>query len=157
MQIKNWKTTLAGAITAVALVVFQLWTKGTLDAKTVIEALGIAIGMYLANDANIDQTIKDSPLAAQLLAALDRFSGELSTSQPANTLLMDVHNILNKLDENVKALPAAVAASIPAPSVVVDASTNTNAAPPVIEKPAQPLFNRFSGKPLTEDPETVTA
>jgi hypothetical protein len=152
MQTKNWKTTLAGIGTAVVMVVVQLIiAKGAFNPVLDIAAIGIAILGYLAGDKNVEQTIKDNPTLTAILGTLDKLSSAFAEAQPSNIYVKEIHGFLSALDQNVQALPAAVAASIPAPVVNIDASTN-NAAPAAEPAPAVPLYNPYSGKLLTEDP-----
>jgi uncharacterized protein YcfJ len=48
---KNWKTTIIGALSGAALVGLQLYQTGTTDLKTIITAVGIAFVGFLAKDA----------------------------------------------------------------------------------------------------------
>jgi uncharacterized protein YcfJ len=49
---KDFKTTLTGAIVGAALVGLQLYQTGTTDVKTIATAVGIALLGYLAKDSN---------------------------------------------------------------------------------------------------------
>ncbi len=51
MKLSNWKTTLAGAISAAATVALGYVQTGVLDPKTLGIAAGIAAIGYLAKDA----------------------------------------------------------------------------------------------------------
>jgi hypothetical protein len=50
---KNWKTTIAGAVLAAALVVINLYQTGTVDLKSLIIAGAIALIGALAKDYNV--------------------------------------------------------------------------------------------------------
>lgn len=50
---KNWKTTLAGAIGAAALALQSLFATGTVDLKTGITAAIVAAFGFLAKDFNV--------------------------------------------------------------------------------------------------------
>jgi hypothetical protein len=50
---KNWYTTLAGCIGAVAQVVYSLLSQGTVDMKTILSAVGLAVLGFLAKDFNV--------------------------------------------------------------------------------------------------------
>jgi hypothetical protein len=47
---KNWKTTLVGAIIAVGTVVLNLYQTGTVDTKTLLIAGGFALIGFLTKD-----------------------------------------------------------------------------------------------------------
>jgi|WetSurSiteA1Bulk_404760.scaffolds.fasta_scaffold99507_2 hypothetical protein len=50
---KNWKTTLVGAVLGAALVVVNLIQAGTVDTKTLITAGAVALIGLLAKDFNV--------------------------------------------------------------------------------------------------------
>jgi len=50
---KNWKTTLAGLIGAVALTLQDLFATGSVDTKTIISAVVVAALGYLSKDYNV--------------------------------------------------------------------------------------------------------
>ena len=54
----NWKTSLAGLLTAVALPSIQMIQTGTTDTKTIGLSIGIAFIGWFAKDAGISGTIK---------------------------------------------------------------------------------------------------
>lgn len=61
---KNWKTTLTGALIAAAIVVLELVKTGTVDAKSLITAGAFALLGGISKDFNVtggtvDQTKKD--------------------------------------------------------------------------------------------------
>lgn len=55
---KNWRTTLVGALIAGALVTLELLQNGSVDLKTAVIAGGIAVLSFLAKDFNISGTAK---------------------------------------------------------------------------------------------------
>lgn len=55
---KNWRTTLTGAITAAGIVALNLVQNGTIDAKTIGIAAGIAALGFIAKDAGVSGTEK---------------------------------------------------------------------------------------------------
>lgn len=55
---KNWKTTLAGVIGAIALSLQSAFATGTVDGKTVITAAIVAAFGFLAKDFNVTGTGK---------------------------------------------------------------------------------------------------
>jgi hypothetical protein len=55
---KNWKTTLAGLLTAVALPTIQMYSTGTTDIKTIGLSIGIAFIGWFAKDAGVTGTEK---------------------------------------------------------------------------------------------------
>ena len=50
---KNWKTTLAGALGAALIVALELYQKGTLDVNTILISAAIAAVGFLAKDMNV--------------------------------------------------------------------------------------------------------
>lgn len=50
---KNWRTTLVGAILAAGLCILNLMQNGTIDSKTLLISGGVALLGYLAKDAGI--------------------------------------------------------------------------------------------------------
>lgn len=54
----NWKTTIAGAIGAGALTLQALFATGTVDWKTAITAVIVAVIGFVAKDAGISGTTK---------------------------------------------------------------------------------------------------
>lgn len=56
MKIKNWKTTLAGLLTAVALPTIEMISKGSTDGKTIGLSIGIAFIGWFAKDAGVTGT-----------------------------------------------------------------------------------------------------
>lgn len=55
---KNWKTTIIGAIGAVFTVVWPLFQTGNVDIKDVVSAGVLALLGYLAKDAGVTGTAK---------------------------------------------------------------------------------------------------
>lgn len=58
MKMKNWKTTIAGLLTAVALPTLQMISTGTTDTKTIGLSIGIAFIGWFAKDAGVSGTEK---------------------------------------------------------------------------------------------------
>ena len=50
---KNWKTTIAGAIGAAAITLQSLYANGDIDLKTAAMAVAVAILGYFAKDAGV--------------------------------------------------------------------------------------------------------
>jgi len=50
---KNWRTTLVGAITAIVIAVAPVLETGNISWKAIIVAALVAIGGYLAKDAGV--------------------------------------------------------------------------------------------------------
>lgn len=50
---KNWKTTVAGALMAGANVALSLYQSGTVDARTLLVSAAFAIIGFLAKDFNV--------------------------------------------------------------------------------------------------------
>lgn len=152
MKIKNWKTTLAGAIFAGLLIAVKLWMSGSLDPATILIAGGMASIAALASDHDIDQFIKNSFVAYTGLTAIDAVSGTYSASHPNDLMLKGIHDFLDKLKANVDALPATIATAVAAtqaPAAVVEFVAPE---PKAEAAPLTELYNKFSGKLLTEDP-----
>ena len=55
---KNWKTTVAGLLTAVALPTLELISNGTTNGKTLGLSIGIAFIGWFAKDAGVSGTEK---------------------------------------------------------------------------------------------------
>ena len=55
---KNWKTTLAGLLTAVALPTLQMFADGHTDVKTIGLSVGIAFIGWFSKDAGVSGTEK---------------------------------------------------------------------------------------------------
>lgn len=55
---KNWKTTVVGAVGAAALALQSLFATGEVDAKTALTAAIVAILGFLAKDFNVTGTGK---------------------------------------------------------------------------------------------------
>ena len=55
---KNWKTTAAGLIGAIALTLQDLFATGNVDGKTIVSAIVIAAIGYLSKDFNVTGTGK---------------------------------------------------------------------------------------------------
>ena len=56
MLLKNWPTTLAGLIGAVAMVVYDELSKGTVDTETIIKAAAIAAIGIVSKSFNVSGT-----------------------------------------------------------------------------------------------------
>ena len=149
---KNWKTTLAGAIFAIVLFAIQYFSKGTIDLKTFVEGAGGAVIGFLASDANLSNFFKANPNADLALQLGEVLSQKLSEALPSNDLLNKIHGSLDTLNQNVNALPAATASAVTQALPSTAAVALVTEATPVPEKPAVPLYNQYSGKLLTEDP-----
>jgi methyl-accepting chemotaxis protein len=119
---KNWKTTLVGAIGAGALVIIQMVMTGTVDIKTIVIAAVMAVGLALAKDGNIEDSINSIKLAKELLPVINDGISKAADNS-TSPLLKDVHTIVSTLTENVAALPSAVASAIP--PVTSDQTVNT--------------------------------
>jgi uncharacterized membrane protein YfcA len=52
-MVKNWKTTLVGAVAGALIVVLNLIQTGTVDVKTLAIAFGLALIGALAKDFNV--------------------------------------------------------------------------------------------------------
>lgn len=55
---KNWKTTLVGALAAGANIAATLYQTGTVDVKTLLVSAGIAALGYVAKDAGVTGVAK---------------------------------------------------------------------------------------------------
>lgn len=55
---KNYKTTLASFLTAVALPLLEVYQSGTVDKKTLLTSLGILFIGWYAKDAGVSGTAK---------------------------------------------------------------------------------------------------
>jgi len=55
---KNWKTTIAGLLTAVALPTLDMIANGTTNTKTIGLSIGIAFIGWFAKDAGVSGTGK---------------------------------------------------------------------------------------------------
>ena len=56
MLLKNWPTTLAGLIGAIAMVVYDELSKGTVDTETIIKAAAIAAIGFVSKSFNVSGT-----------------------------------------------------------------------------------------------------
>lgn len=50
---KNWKTTLFGAVAAAAVAAQSVYATGSVDLKTALVAIGMAVFGYLVKDAGV--------------------------------------------------------------------------------------------------------
>lgn len=55
---KNWKTTLFGAISAAAIAAQSVYATGGVDLKTALTAIAVAVFGYLVKDAGVSGTGK---------------------------------------------------------------------------------------------------
>ena len=55
---KNWRTTLIGAVLAALLSGLTIMQTGTIDVKTVLLSVGIAFLGYVAKDAGVSGIVK---------------------------------------------------------------------------------------------------
>lgn len=55
---KNWKTTLFGAISAAAIAGQAVYANGSVDLKTALAAIAVAVFGYLVKDAGVTGTGK---------------------------------------------------------------------------------------------------
>jgi len=55
---KNWKTTIAGLLTAVALPTLEMISNGSTNTKTIGLSIGIAFIGWFAKDAGVSGTEK---------------------------------------------------------------------------------------------------
>lgn len=55
---KNWKTTLFGAISAAAIAGQAVYQNGSVDLKTALTAIAVAVFGYLVKDAGVTGTDK---------------------------------------------------------------------------------------------------
>lgn len=167
---KNWISTTIGIIFGALLIGAKLYYSHTVDVPTVIVAMFmVALGTVVA-DGGIIAFFRKNPLAEQGLEVGSSIVDAAAVSDPNNKWLQALHGLLTQLTDNVNALPAAtaiaVANALPAPSGTTITTTVEEKIPvadpvivaaPIIAAPAVALFNRFSGKPLAEDPEPVEA
>ena len=56
MLLKNWPTTLAGLVGAIAMVVYDELSKGTVDTETIIKAVAIAAIGFVSKSFNVSGT-----------------------------------------------------------------------------------------------------
>lgn len=151
---KNWITTLGGAILAAVLIIVKLVSTHTLDPETIAIAGVVAAGGVALNDTAIIGFFKANPLADSALQL-----GDSLTANSNNKILAGIHGLLSELDQKVNALPDAVAAIVPTPIVATLDVTEAPAAEPVVEAPVVQLlpnppgakFDVNDGSPLNED------
>jgi hypothetical protein len=94
---KNWKTTLVGAIAAVGLCVFQMIQTGNVDPKTLITAAAIGLGLYLAKDKDLPIP----PIIQQAIPLVGTILTAESNAHPTNAVLQEIKGIVNGIASNL--------------------------------------------------------
>lgn len=90
---KNWKTTLIGALIAGATVALDLLQKGTVDTKTIIIAVGFTVLGIFAKDFNVSGTAKAILFSLVFLGAFSAPAFALDISKDSS---IDGHVMLGR-------------------------------------------------------------